>query len=79
MKKIATVVNLDPIDRARKKSPGLIGRFFMTRRFRGKKLGVTDEFGHYLFVGAQRQGKTVSFLFFMGGWGGVPKLAFFGG
>lgn len=58
-----SVVNLDPIDRNRKKQPGLIGRFFMTKRFRGKSVNRTDEFGHYLFTGRQRSGKTVSCLF----------------
>lgn len=59
-----SVVNLDPIDRNRKKQPGLIGRFFMTRRLGGKSVKRTDEFGHYLFTGPQRSGKTVSCLFF---------------
>ena len=37
-----SVVNLDPIDRNRKKQPGLIGRFFMTKRFRGKSVNRTS-------------------------------------
>lgn len=64
MSKSASVVTLDPIDRKNKKNPGLIGRFFMTRRFRGKPMKKTDPIGHYLFVGKQRQGKTTSCLFF---------------
>lgn len=63
MSKPQSVVNLDPIDRNRKRQPGLIGRFFMTRRFRGKSVKRTDEFGHYLFTGPQRSSKTVSALF----------------
>lgn len=64
MKRQQSVVSLDPIDRSRKKEPGLIGRFFITRRFRGKPMLKTDSFGHYLFVGKQRSGKTVSAIWF---------------
>lgn len=64
MKKTDSVVSLDPIERTRKKQDGLIGRFFKTRHFRGKPMVKTDEFGHYLFVGKQRSGKTVSCLWF---------------
>lgn len=59
-----SVVNLDPIDRSRKKQSGLIGRFFKTRHFGGKGMSKTDPFGHYLFVGRQRSGKTVSAIWF---------------
>ena len=59
-----SVVNLDPIDRSRKREPGLIGRMFMTKRFRGKPMRKTDAIGHYLFVGKQRKGKTTSAIFF---------------
>ena len=61
--KTQSVVALDPIDR--KKSPGILGRFFMTRHFRGKRGKKTLPFGHYLFVGKQRQGKTVSAVWYM--------------
>ena len=59
-----SVVSLDPIDRSRKREPGFLGRIFMTRHFRGKGMSHTDEFGHYLFCGAQRSGKTVSCIWF---------------
>lgn len=59
-----SVINLDPIDRSRKREPGLIGRMFMTRHFRGKGMLRTDEFGHYLFCGRQRSGKTVSCIWY---------------
>lgn len=62
MSKPQSVVNLDPIDRKRKK--GLIGRLFVTRRFGGKSLKKTDPFGHYLFCGRQRSGKSVSCCWF---------------
>ena len=60
--KTQSVVSLDPIDRSRKKEPGLVGRMFMTRHFKGKPMKKTDSFGHYLFVGKQRGGKTTSAL-----------------
>lgn len=62
--KTQSVVSLDPIDRKNKKQPGVIGRLFLTRRFRGKPMKKTDPIGHYLFVGKQRQGKTTSAIFF---------------
>lgn len=64
MKKTQSVISLDPIDRSRKREPGIIGRAFMTRHFTGKGMSKTDEFGHYLFTGRQRSGKTVSCLWF---------------
>lgn len=64
MRKTQSVVSLDPIDRKRKKEPGLIGRFFMTRHFGGQGMLRTDEFGHYLFTGRQRSGKTVSCIWY---------------
>ena len=59
-----SVVNLDPIDRNNKKRSGPIGRFFKTRHYKGKGMAKTDPFGHYLFVGRQRSGKTVSALWY---------------
>lgn len=59
-----TVVNLDPIDRNNKKRSGPIGRFIKTRHFGGKGIKKTDPFGHYLFVGRQRSGKTVSCIWY---------------
>lgn len=63
MKKNISLVSLDPIDKRNLKQPGVIGRLFMTKRFRGKAMKKTDAFGHYLFVGAQRSGKSVSCIF----------------
>lgn len=60
-----SVVNLDPIDRKQRREPGVIGRLFMTRRFRGKPMKKTDPFGHYLFVGKQRGGKSTSCIFML--------------
>lgn len=59
-----SVVNLDPIDRSRKKQDSVISRFFKTRHFGGKKGIFPDPFGHYLFVGKQRMGKTSSALWY---------------
>lgn len=61
-----SIVNLDPIDRSRKKQDSVIGRFFKTRHFGGKKGKKTDPFGHYLFVGKQRGGKTASMIWYYG-------------
>ena len=60
-----SVVSLDPIDRTRKKQDSVISRLFKTRHYGGKGLLRTDEIGHYLFVGKQRSGKTVSAIWFM--------------
>lgn len=59
-----SVVSLDPIDRNRKKQDGLISRFFKTRHYGGKKGKFPDPFGHYLFVGKQRMGKTASMIWY---------------
>lgn len=60
-----SVVSLDdPISRTRKKQDGLIGRLFKTRHFGGKGITPTDEFGHYMFCGKQRSGKTVSMIWY---------------
>lgn len=59
-----SVVNLDPIDRRNKRNKGIIGRLFITKHFRGKGMAKTDAFGHYLFVGRQRSGKTVSMVWY---------------
>lgn len=64
MRKSQSVVSLDPIDRSRKKQDGLISRLFKTRHYGGKGISRTDPFGHYLFAGKQRQGKTVSMLWY---------------
>lgn len=65
MARSQSVINLDPIDRQNKCRSGIIGRFIKTRHFRGKGMSKTDAFGHYLFVGRQRAGKTVSAVWYM--------------
>ena len=55
----------DPIDRSRKKQDSVFGRLFKTRHFGGKGIKRTDPFGHYLFVGKQRGGKTASMIWYM--------------
>lgn len=64
MSRTQSIVSLDPIDRKNKKNPGLIGRFIMTRHFKGKPMKKTESIGHYMFCGRQRSGKTVSAIFF---------------
>lgn len=64
MSKRQSVINLDPIDRKQMKNPGVIGRFMMTRHFRGKSIKPLFPFGHYLFAGRQGGGKTASCLFY---------------
>lgn len=59
-----SLVTLDPIDRSRKKQDGVIGRFFKTRHYGGKRAKFPDPFGHYLFVGKQRMGKTASMIWY---------------
>ena len=59
-----SVVSLDPIDRNRKKQDSVISRFFKTRHYMGKKGKFPDPFGHYLFVGKQRMGKTASMIWY---------------
>lgn len=57
-----TVINLDPIDR--KKKLGLIGRLLITRYAGGRKPHKTYKFGHYIFCGKQRSGKTASAIWY---------------
>ena len=64
MTRTQSVVSLDPIDRRNKKRSGPIGRFIKTRHFGGKGIKKTDPYGHYLFVGRQRSGKTVSAIWY---------------
>ena len=56
------VINLDPIDR--KKKLGLFSKLIRTRYHGGKVIKKTDKFGHYLFCGKQRSGKSVSVLWY---------------
>lgn len=58
-----TIVSLDPIDRKRKK--GIIGRLLITTYHGGKKVNKTDPYGHYMFCGEQRKGKTSSVIWYM--------------
>lgn len=62
MGKQQSVVNLDPIDRKRKKGP--IGRFIITRPSGGKKVKKMDPYGHYMFCGPQGSGKSQSTLWY---------------
>lgn len=64
MAKTQSVVNLDPIDRKRRKNKGIIGRLLITRWAGGKSVKKTDKFGHYMFCGPQRSGKTSSALWY---------------
>lgn len=64
MARVQSVISLDPIDRRNSRRSGIIGRFFKTRRFKGSPMKKTDAFGHYLFTGWQRSGKTVSAIWF---------------
>lgn len=65
MKQTDSVISLDPIERTRKKQDSVISRLFKTRHYGGKGMARTDEYGHYLFVGKQRSGKSVSCLWWM--------------
>lgn len=60
MQKAQSVVSLDPIDVRRKKQDSVIGRLFKTKHYGGKPMAFTDPYGHYMFCGKQRQGKTAS-------------------
>lgn len=64
MPRNVSLVSLDPIDRTRKKQDSVISRLFKTRHFRGKRGKFPDPFGHYLFVGKQRMGKTSSSIWY---------------
>lgn len=64
MARVQSVVSLDPIDRNNKKRSGVIGRFLKTKHFHGKGIKPFEPFGHYLFVGRQGSGKTLSALWY---------------
>lgn len=59
------VINLDPIDRKNEKKLSLIGKLMITRWYAGKPIIKTEEFGHYMFTGKQRKGKSVSVIWYM--------------
>lgn len=62
MPKPESIISLDPIDRKKQKGP--LQRLFITTYHGGKKVKKTDKFGHYMFCGPQRSGKTSSALWF---------------
>jgi hypothetical protein len=59
-----TVINLDPIDRKRRKS--WIEKLLITRWSGGKKIRKMHPYGHYMFCGPQGSGKTASALWYAG-------------
>lgn len=63
MAKPTSVINLDPIDR-KKRQQGIIGRFLITRWSGGKPVRKSEPYGHYMFCGPQRSGKTASVLWY---------------
>lgn len=63
MARPTSVINLDPIDR-RKRQQGVFGRLLITRWSGGSSVRRTDKFGHYMFCGPQRAGKTSSALWY---------------
>lgn len=64
MSRPQSVISLDPIDRNNKKRSGVIGRLFKTKHFKGRGIKPLQPFGHYLFVGRQGGGKTLSALWY---------------
>jgi len=62
MPKPNSVISLDPIDR--KKKLGFFGRLLITTYHKGKPVQKTEAFGHYMFCGKQRGGKTASVLWY---------------
>jgi len=57
-----SIVSLDAIDRKKKKGP--LQRLLVTRWSGGKPVHKTVKFGHYMFCGPQRSGKTSSALWY---------------
>lgn len=62
MPKQQSIVSLDPI--AQKKQKGFLGRLLVTTYHGGKPVQKTEPFGHYMFCGPQRSGKTASSIWF---------------
>lgn len=62
MGKQQTLISLDPIDRNKRK--GVFGRLLITRWYKGARVKKSDKFGHYMFCGPQRSGKTSSALWY---------------
>lgn len=63
MAKPQSVVNLDPIDR-KSRQQGIISKLLISRWYGGKSVLKTDAFGHYMFCGPQRSGKTASVVWY---------------
>jgi len=63
MAKETKVISLDPIDR--KKDLGIIGRLMITRWSGGKTPVKQEPYGHYMWSGKQRSGKSVSKLWYL--------------
>lgn len=57
-----TVINFDPINE--KKELGFFGRLLITRWSGGRSVIKSEPFGHYMFCGRQRGGKTASVLWY---------------
>lgn len=57
-----TVINLDPIDRKKRKGP--FSRLLITRWKGGPSVKKDEPFGHYMFCGPQGSGKTSSALWY---------------
>lgn len=64
MNKHDSVINFDPIRSTRKRQDGIFGRILKTRPHGGKGIKKTFPYGHYLFCGKQRGGKTVSAIWY---------------
>lgn len=62
MAKTPSVVNLDPIDRQKRKS--WLSRLLITRWHGGLKIKKEIPYGHYMFTGEQGSGKTASALWY---------------
>jgi len=62
MKNKQTIISLDPIDR--QKELGFFGRILRTRYSGGRKTAKQEKYGHYMFCGKQRSGKSVSAIWF---------------
>lgn len=62
MAKPQSVISLDAIDR--KKELGFIGKLLITTYHGGKSPLKTLPFGHYMFCGPQRSGKSTSFIWY---------------
>lgn len=61
--KTQSIISLDPIER--KKQKGFFAKLLITRRYRGKPSSPQEPFAHYMFCGKQRQGKSISMIWFL--------------